>query len=127
MDLSKGMASTSHHVMPDDTNHLGTLFGGRAMAWMDLAAGLAAMRLCRHVVVTASIEKVDFQVPIRGGEIAVVEARVVSVGRSSMRVTVDMFRESPQTGERTICTSGVFHMVALDDNGLPTRVFPLLH
>ena len=93
------------------------------MGWMDLAAGLAAMRLCRQVVVTASIEKVDFQMPIWGGEIAVVEARVESVGRSSMRVKVDMYREIPQTGERKICTTGIFHMVALDQKGRPTSVF----
>ncbi len=123
IDLSRGVASTSHHVLPDDTNHIGALFGGRAMGWMDLAAGLAAMRLCRHVVVTASIEKVDFQVPIWGGEIAVVEAHVESVGRSSMRVKVDMYREIPQTGERTLCTTGIFHMVALDQKGRPTSVF----
>jgi acyl-CoA thioesterase YciA len=122
MDLSRGVASTSHHIMPDDTNHIGALFGGRAMAWMDLAAGLAAMRLSKHMVVTASIEKVDFQVPIWGGEIAVVEARVESVGRSSMRVKVDMYRESPQTGERTICTSGMFHMVALDEKRRPAQI-----
>lgn len=123
MDLTRGAASTVHHILPDDTNHIGALFGGRAIAWMDLAAGLAAMRLSRHVTVTASIEKVDFQVPIWGGEVAVVEARVVSVGRTSMKVRVDMFRENPKTGEKTLCTTGIFHMVALDDKGVPTDVF----
>ena len=124
MDLRKGTASTLHHVLPNDTNHVGALFGGRAIAWMDLAAGLAAMRLCRHSTVTASIEKVDFQVPIWGGEVAAVEAHVISVGRTSMKVKVDMYRESPETGERMLCTSGVFHMVAIDEAHKPTAVFP---
>lgn len=123
MDLRRGVASTIHHVLPTDTNHIGALFGGTAIAWMDLAAGLAATRLSRCTVVTASIEKVDFQVPIWGGEIAVVEAQVISVGRTSMSVRVDMLRENPQTGEQTLCTSGIFHMVALDEEHRPTPVF----
>jgi len=122
MNLSRGVANTSHHILPDDTNHVGALFGGRAVAWMDLAAGLASMRLCRCSTVTASIEKVDFRVPIWGGDVAVVDARVESVGRTSMQVRVDMYRESLQTGERSLCTSGVFHMVALDEKGHPTPV-----
>ena len=122
MDISRGVASNSHHILPDDTNHVGALFGGRAIAWMDLAAGLASMRLCRQTTVTASIEKVDFKVPIWGGEVAVVEARVDSVGRTSMSVKVDMYRESLQTGEKALCTSGVFHMVAIDEKGRPTAV-----
>ncbi len=122
MDLSRGVATTSHHILPDDTNHVGALFGGRAIAWMDLAAGLAAMRLCHHTTVTASVEKVDFKIPIWGGEVAVVEARVETVGRTSMGVRVDMYRESIKTGERALCTSGLFHMVAIDEKGHPTPV-----
>lgn len=122
MDISRGVASTSHHILPDDTNHVGALFGGRAIAWMDVAAGLASMRLCRKTTVTASIERVDFKVPIWGGEVAVVEARVESVGRTSMSVKVDMYRESLQTGEKSLCTSGMFHMVAIDEKGRPAAV-----
>ena len=125
MDLSRGMATTSHHILPDDTNHVGALFGGRAISWMDLAAGLASMRLCRRTTVTASIERVDFRVPIWGGEVAFVEAKVESVGRTSMRVRVDMYRENLQTGDRALCTSGIFHMVAIDEKGHPTPVNPL--
>ncbi len=124
MDLSRGVAATVHHVLPPDTNHLGALFGGVAVAWMDLTAGLASMRLCKHTTVTAAIERVDFQIPIWGGDVAVVEARVVSVGRTSMRVKVDMYRENLQTEEKTLCTSGIFHMVALDENRKVTPVFP---
>ena len=122
MDLSRGVATTSHHILPDDTNHVGALFGGRAISWMDLAAGLASMRLCRRTTVTASIERVDFRVPIWGGEVAFVDAKVESVGRTSMRVRVDMYRESLQTGEKALCTSGIFHMVAIDEKGRPTPV-----
>jgi acyl-CoA hydrolase len=123
IDLSRGRAVASHLVLPIDTNPLGALFGGRAVQWMDIAAGLAAIRLSGHPAVTASIERLDFHVPIRWGEIAVVEAEVVSVGRTSMTVQVNMFREEPPTGERQLCTRGLFHMVALGADGRPTPVF----
>jgi acyl-CoA hydrolase len=123
MDLSKGRASAVHLVLPNDTNPLGSLFGGRAVEWMDLAAGLAAIRLSKHVAVTASIERLDFRVPIRLGQIAVVEAEVVSIHRTSMEVRVDVSREDPSTGNRQLCTTGLFHMVALDASGKPAPVF----
>ncbi|MEJ2369117.1 MAG: acyl-CoA thioesterase [Acidobacteriota bacterium] len=123
MDLSAGRVTTVHLIMPNDTNPLGSLFGGRAVEWMDIAAGLAARRLSKHTPVTASIERLDFKVPIRWGEIAVVESEVISVGRTSMSVQVDMYREVTETGARQLCTSGLFHMVALDAEGHPTPVF----
>ncbi len=123
MDLSKGRASAVHLVLPNDTNPLWTLFGGRAVEWMDLAAGLAGIRLSQHVVVTASIERLDFKVPIHLGQIAVVEAEVTSVHRTSMVVRVQMSREDPASGSRQLCTTGLFHMVALDADGKPAPVF----
>lgn len=123
MDLSKGQATAVHLIFPNDTNPLGSLFGGRALEWMDLAAGLACARLSGRPSVTASIERLDFEVPIRQGEVAVVEAKVLSVGRTSMHVLVEMFRETPGTLERMRCTAGTFHMVALGEDGRPTPVF----
>lgn len=122
LDLSKGRASASHLVLPIDTNPLGALFGGRAVQWMDIAAGLAAIRLSGKTAVTASIERLDFKVPVKWGDIAVVEAQVVAVGRTSMTVEVRMYREEAATGDRQLCTSGLFHMVALDPEGRPTPV-----
>jgi len=122
IDLTKGKSTGSHLVLPTDTNPLGALFGGRAVEWMDIAAGLAAIRLSGRPAVTASIERLDFHVPIHWGEIAVVEAEVIRIGRTSMTVQVIMFREEPSTGERQLCTKGLFHMVALGANGKPTAV-----
>jgi acyl-CoA hydrolase len=85
---------------------------------------LAGIRLSKKTVVTASIERLSFKVPIRWGEIAVVQAEVVSVGRTSLQIQVQMFREDPAAGTRQLCTSGLFHMVALDKDGNPTPVFP---
>ncbi|WP_246058688.1 acyl-CoA thioesterase [Luteibacter pinisoli] len=109
-------------VFPDHTNHLGTLFGGQALAWMDKAAFLAASRYSRKIVVTARSEQVDFHVPVRKGQMVELVATVVSVGRTSMNIDVAMFTEELITGERELCTRGTFVMIALDENHKPTLV-----
>ncbi len=112
-------------VFPNHTNHLGTLFGGQAMAWMDKAAFLAAARYSRRTVVTAHSDQVDFKLPIRIGEMVETVGRVVEVGRSSMTVQVELIAEDLHSGERKLCTCGHFVMVALDADGRPTSVPPL--
>lgn len=112
-------------VFPDHTNHLGTLFGGQALAWMDKAAFLAASRYSRHTVVTARSEQVDFKQPIRQGQMVETIARVVEVGRSSIKVDVELIAEDLHSGERRLCTRGHFVMIALGDDGKPTQVTPL--
>ena len=88
-------------VFPDHTNHLGTLFGGQALAWMDKAAFVAATRFARRTVVTARSEQVDFHVPVRQGQLVELVAVVESVGRSSMQVTVELQAEDRrQQGQR---------------------------
>src|SRR5699024_1350377 len=80
-------------VFPDHTNHLGTLFGGQALAWMDKAAFIAASRFARSTVVTARSDQVDFRLPIRQGQLVETIARVVGVGRTSMQVDVELVAE----------------------------------
>jgi acyl-CoA hydrolase len=109
-------------VFPDHTNHLGTLFGGQALAWMDKAAFIVASRFARRTVVTARSEEVNFRVPVRSGQLVELVATVVKVGRSSMTVEVEMIAEDPLTGDRRICTTGRFVMIALDSNGSPTAI-----
>lgn len=109
-------------VFPNQTNHLGTLFGGHALAMMDKAASIAAHRYCRTAVVTASIERTDFLVPVYEGELAEVTAQVVKTGRTSMVVQVELMAENMLNGERRLCTRGTFNMVALDANLKPTAV-----
>ncbi|MET0656231.1 MAG: acyl-CoA thioesterase [Pseudoxanthomonas sp.] len=113
-------------VFPDHTNHLGTLFGGQALAWMDKAAFIAATRYSRRSVVTARSEQVDFRVPVRQGQLVEVVARVVEVGRSSMQVEVELFTEDLLDAKRELCTSGRFVMIALDAEGKPAVVSALL-
>lgn len=109
-------------VFPDHTNHLGTLFGGQALAWMDKAAFIAASRYARRTVVTARSEQVDFRLPIKQGQLVETIARVVEVGRSSMHVEVELITEDLIGGERQLCTRGRFVMVALDSYGVPAAL-----
>ncbi|TWT22303.1 acyl-CoA thioesterase [Luteimonas marina] len=109
-------------VFPDHTNHLGTLFGGQALAWMDKAAFIAASRYARRTVVTARSDQVDFRLPIRQGQLVETVARVVEVGNTSMQVQVDVVAEDLLSGQRELCTRGRFTMIALDEDGTPTRV-----
>ena len=109
-------------VFPDHTNHLGTLFGGQALAWMDKAAFIAASRYSRRSVVTARSEQVDFKLPIRQGQLVETVARVVEVGRSPMDVKVELIAEDLLSGDRELCTRGRFVMIALDARGRPAPV-----
>ncbi|MGH8051086.1 MAG: acyl-CoA thioesterase [Arenimonas sp.] len=114
-------------VFPHHTNHLGTLFGGQALAWMDKAAFIAASRYARRTVVTARSEQVDFRIPVRQGQLVEVVARVAGVGRTSMQVEVQLFTEDLLDASRELCTSGRFVMIALDSSGEPARVNALLN
>jgi len=112
-------------VMPGQTNALGTLFGGVALSLMDEAAAIVAIRHARGSVVTARMESVDFRAPVRLGEAVVVTATLRSVGRSSMRLSVELFGENLATGERRLCTDAEVVMVALSEDGRPREVAPL--
>lgn len=107
-------------VFPGDTNHHGTLFGGVALAHMDKVAFLAASRHGRAPFVTASSERIDFAAPALKGELIEATGRVVRVGTSSLDVAVDLVAEALLSGERRLCTRGLFTLVAV--NGADTRL-----
>jgi len=112
-------------VMPGQANARGSLFGGVALAMMDEAAAIVALRHARCSVVTAHVESVDFKAPVFQGEAAEVTARLASVGRSSMRIDLELWGENLTTGERRFCTTAHFVFVALGDDGRPTPVPPI--
>lgn len=111
-------------VFPTDTNPQGNLFGGTLVSWMDKAAGFAAMRRARSTVVTAAIDDIAFTVPILQGELVEVHARVISVGRTSMRVRVEVRKEDPISATRELCNVGHFTMVAIGPDRRPVPVPP---
>ncbi len=107
-------------VYPENTNSQGTLFGGHALSLMDRLAFIVASRHTRKPIVTVSSEKVEFRLPVKEGDLIDLIGRVTRVGRTSIRVEIDMFREELLTGARDLCTTGVFVMVAVDHDGNPT-------
>lgn len=109
-------------VFPNQTNPIGTLFGGRVLELMDVNASIACARFCRQAVVTASTEPIDFRAPIHVGEIIEVKSRVAWSGRTSMIVRCEVHGENPLTGERRLCTVGHFNFVAIGGDGRPTPV-----
>lgn len=110
-------------VFPSTTNHYDTLFGGEALKWMDEVAYIAATRFARKQVVTISTEQVDFKRPIPSGILVELVARVVKVGRTSLKVEVNIFLEELYSDKREKAITGHFNFVAIDENKKPTQIF----
>lgn len=110
-------------VFPSTTNHYDTLFGGEALKWMDEVAYIAATRFARKQVVTISTEQVDFKHPIPSGILVELVARVIHVGRTSLKVEVNIFLEELYSDKREKAITGVFNFVAIDENKRPTPIF----
>lgn len=110
-DATSETTRTTELVLPGQTNHHGTLFGGEAMRLLDATAFVAATRHARRPLVTARSEQIDFRSPVSVGELVHVQAAVVETGRTSLVVEADAAAENPLTGERRHCTRGRFVMV----------------
>ncbi len=123
---SETLAITTHIVLPNDTNTLGNLFGGQLLAWMDVIASVSAHRHCKRVVVTASVNHVSFQKPIKHASIVTLEAKVSRSFNSSMEIFVDVFVEDQVTGEKEKCNEAIYTFVAVDQNGGPIQVPELI-
>lgn len=109
-------------VLPNDTNHVGNLFGGKLLQWIDITAAIAAQRHCGRVVVTASVNHVSFENPIKQNSVVTLEAKVSRAFTSSMEIFVDVYVENPVTGEKTKCNEAITTFVAIDQNGAPLPV-----
>ncbi len=113
-------------VLPQDTNVLGNILGGRVMHLVDICAAISANRHSRSIVVTASVDHIDFRNPIRVGELIVLKASVNRAFRTSMETGVKVYSENPLTGERRHTTSAYLTYVALDAAHNPTAVPPVI-
>lgn len=109
-----------------DANSAGFVHGGLVMKLCDEAAGIAAVKHCRLRIVTAAIDRMTFLHPVHVGELLTCKASVNAVWRSSMEVGVRVEAENPRTGEIRHTSTAYLTMVALDDDGRPTPVPPLL-
>jgi len=120
--VSESAAEFHHLVLPPDINAMGTIFGGRIMEWIDKAAAIVAMRHCRCVAVTASMDALNFYSPVNLGDIVVMKVSLNYVHRSSMEIGVRVEAEDPKTGLRRHTSSAYLTFVALDDNKKPVAV-----
>ena len=102
------------------------MFGGVVMQWIDVCAGVAAMRHAGGPVVTASIDRLDFLSPIRVGDIVVLQAQVNYVHKTSMEVGCRVETEDPRTRARRYTTKAYLTFVSVDDDGRPRVVPPLV-
>ncbi len=109
-------------VFPQDTNPLGTLYGGTALQWMDEVAFLAATRFARRQVVTVSMDRVDFKVPIPQGSIVELVGDIIRVGRTSMVVQVRILLEDAMVGTQELAIEGNLVMVAVDQDMKPAAL-----
>ena len=109
-------------VLPNDTNTLGNLMGGRLLHLMDVCAAIAAQRHSNRTVVTASVDSVDFRAAVRLGEVVVLESRVNRAFTTSMEVGIDVWAEDNATGERRYCNQAFYTFVAVDGSGRPIPV-----
>ncbi|WP_456272309.1 acyl-CoA thioesterase [Bacillus sp. AK031] len=109
-------------VLPPNTNHMGTIFGGTVLSYIDEIAAISAMKHSRKVVVTASIDTVNFLSSATVGDILTLEACVISTGRTSMEVFVKVESEDLEKGTRTLTTTSILTMVAKDESGMPSPV-----
>jgi len=113
-------------VMPMHTNGVaGVMFGGIMMQWIDVCAGVAAMRHAGGAVVTASIDRLDFLSPVHVGEIVVLQAKVNYVAHTSMEVGCRVETEDMHTRERRYVTKAYLTFVALDERDRPRPLPPL--
>jgi acyl-CoA hydrolase len=113
-------------VLPQDANVLGNILGGRVMHLVDIAGAIAAHRHCRSHVVTASVDHLDFRNPILIGELIVLKASVNRAFHTSLEVGVKVFSENVLSGERKHTTSAYLTYVAVDAEGRPIPVPPLV-
>lgn len=109
-------------VLPNDTNTLGNLMGGRLLHFMDVCAAIAAQRHSHRTVVTASVDSVDFRAAVKLGEVVVLEATVTRAFTTSMEVWIEVWAEDNATGERRHCNRAFYTFVAVDQSGRPIPV-----
>ncbi len=109
-------------AMPKDTNPNGDIFGGWLMSQMDLGSGILASKMAKTRVVTAALDGMSFLQPVRVGDTVACYARVESIGRTSMKIPVEVWVQRYMRTEQLLVTRAVFTYVAIDQQGRPVAV-----
>jgi acyl-CoA hydrolase len=109
-------------VLPNDTNTLNNLMGGRLMHWMDIVSAIAGQKHCNSTVVTASVDNISFRSPIQLGDVVTLRARVTRAFNSSVEIRIDVDAENIPEGKKIASNSAYFTFVAVDKEGKPISV-----
>ena len=112
----------SELVLPNDTNTLGNLMGGKLMHWMDIAGAIASQKHCNCPVVTASVDNVSFANPIKLGNLLTIEAKLTRSFNTSMEVYLRIWGEDLSAQYKYLSNEAYMTFVALDPNGRPRKV-----
>ncbi|MCS6974232.1 MAG: acyl-CoA thioesterase [Cyclobacteriaceae bacterium] len=118
----ESFVSMTELVLPNDTNTLNNLMGGRLMHWMDIVSAIAAQKHSNRTVVTASVDNISFKHPIQLGNVVTLRARVTRAFNSSMEVRIDVEAEDIPSGKKIESNSAYFTFVAVDQSGRPIDV-----
>lgn len=118
----ESLVSMTELVLPNDTNTLNNLMGGRLMHWMDIVSAISAQKHSNHTVVTASVDNISFRHPIGLGNVVTLKAKVTRAFNSSMEVRIDVEAEHIPTGKKIESNSAYFTFVAMDPSGKPVAV-----
>jgi acyl-CoA hydrolase len=124
--VRESISEYSEIALPNDANPLGHLLGGRVMHLVDMAGAIAATRHARRPVVTASVDHMSFLHPVHIGQLVVLRSSVNRAFRTSMEVGVKVMVEDLTTGEVRHTSSAYLTFVALDSQGMPTPVPPVI-
>ena len=119
--MQDSLTEQQYLICPAHINHYGRLFGGNLLKWIDELAGIVAIRHCGTTVTTAAIDNLQFRGPAYTGDMVVLRGWVTSVGRTSMEVRVDTYRESLE-GKREMINRAYIDMVAINCKGQPEEV-----
>lgn len=109
-------------VLPNDTNTLNNLMGGRLLHWMDIVAAIAAQKHSNSIVVTASVDGVSFKESIRLGDVVTLDAYVTRAFNTSMEVYIEVYAHNIPKGERYKCNDAYYTFVAIDSRHRPVAV-----
>jgi acyl-CoA hydrolase len=118
----ESFVSMTELVLPNDTNTLNNLMGGRLMHWMDIVSAIAAQKHSNRIVVTASVDNISFRHPILLGNVVTLKAKVTRAFNSSMEVRIDVDAEDIPASKKLESNSAYFTFVAVDQSGRPIDV-----
>ena len=123
---SESKVTMTEMVLPNDTNTLNNLMGGKLLHWMDICGAIAAQKHANQKVVTASVDNVSFSKPIKLGHVVTIHAGVTRAFNTSMEVYIEVWAEDVPAGIKVATHKAFYTFVAVDDDNRPVKVPELL-